>query len=488
MKYAVRYNRGCVLITGDFGTGKTTFVNALIKSFDKDIITAVLANPIMEKLDFFYSIGKEFNVDKKFGSKEDFLIHFSHFLNKCDSQNKKVILIIDEAHKLGQENLELIQLLLNIKRQDKELLKIVFVGQNEFMDIISIKKNLTLKENITINLNINPLKRSEICEYILYRLNIAGSAKSIFTAGAIDEIFSFSKGYPRLINIMCDHALLAGYAKGVNTIDRETIKECADELHIWAEKIDDRNRPYTSNTSKNGVSEAPLNNSSRKVGVIGVLVFALIILGFLYYHDKFGERSRKTMRYFRAGLNGASKLTSKDILQIRDPNKNINPVGQNSKNFLETISELQQKKPNVTRSTATLKPMSEETSVDDKSTVSIHVNKKKLNGSEDKARHRLYIIYLHYSNEEHKRLMDAIAVSFKKKGFRVLGIEKVNYQNSDIRYFHSEDRAGALILKKHLTQFIIPYDNLKNTNIKIKNLNQKYPNAKKGLIEIWLNF
>jgi type II secretory pathway predicted ATPase ExeA len=488
LKYGALFKKGSVLITGDLGTGKTTLVNVLLEHFDKNIITAYIANPIMEAPDFLNCIGNEFNIEMKFGDKEDFLVHLSRFLNKCDSENKKVILIIDEAHRLSQELLDLMQCLSDKKWQEKGLLNIVFVGQDEFIDIISDKKNLDLKQNITTNFHINPLKRSEISEYILYRLNIAGSVKSIFTAGAIDEIFSFSKGYPRLINIMCDHALLAGHAKGVNTIDRETIKECADELHLWAEKIDDRKRPDTLNTSKNGVPEAHLNNSSRKVGVIGVLVLALIILGFLYYHDKFGGNSSKTMRYFRKGLNGQTELTSKDTLQIRNSDKNIIPVSQNSKNSLEMISELQRKKPNATRSIATLNPMSEEKSVDDKSTASIHVQKKKLNGSEDKIRHRLYIIYLHYSNEEHKKLMDAIAVSFKKKGFRVLGIEKVNYQNSDIRYFHSEDRAGALILKKYLTQFIIPYNNLKNTNIKIKNLNQKYPNAKKGAIEIWLNF
>lgn len=488
LKYGALYKKGFVLITGDLGTGKTTLVNVLLDHCDKDIITAYVANPVMEEADFLSCIGNEFAIDMKFGDKEDSLKHLSRFLTRCNSENKKVILIIDEAHRMGQELLDSLQLLSNIKQQDKELLNIIFVGQDEFVDIISHKKNLDLKQKITTNFHINPLKQTEISEYILHRLNIAGGVKNIFTAGAIDEIYLFSKGYPRLINIMCDHALLAGHAKCVNAIHRETIKECADELHIWAEKIDDRNRPDTSNTSKNGGPEAPLNNSSRKFGVIEVLVLALIILGFLYCHNKFILHSSKTMRYFGEGLNGQTKLTSKDIFQIRALDKNINPVSRSSTYSLETISELQKKKPNITPSTATLNPLNEETPVDDKSTASIHVHKKKLSGSEDKTRRRLYTIYLHYSNEEHKKLMEAIAVSLKEKGFGVLGMEKVNYQNSDIRYFHSEDRAGALILKKHLAQFIIPYDNLKNTNIKIKNLNKKYPNAKKGLIEIWLTF
>lgn len=488
LKYGVLFNRGFVLITGDLGTGKTTFVNTFLERFDKDIITAVIANPIMEKLDFLNCIGSQFNIDIKSGVKEDFLIHFTHFLNKCDSENKKVILIIDEAHKLGQEHLDLVQLLSNIKGPDKELLKIVFVGQNEFMDIISTKKNLALKQKITINFSISPLIRSEICEYILHRLNIAGSAKSIFTAGAIGEIFSFSKGYPRLINIMCDHALLAGHAKDVHTIDAEIIKECVNELHLWAEKSDVGKAPDTLSKSKHGLLEAPLIKSSRTVKIVGVLVLTSIILGYLNYHDKSGDHPNKAGRYFGEHLNGQMQLTSKDMLPIRNLDINVNQVAQNPKHSHETTSELQQRHPDVIRSIATLNPMSEEKPVDDKSTASIHVKKIKLNESEDEIKHRSYIIYLHYTSEKHKKLMEAIAASLKKKGFRVLGIEKVDYQNSDIRYFHSKDRAGALILKKYLTQFIISFDNLIDTNIKIKNLNQKYPNAKNGLIELWLNF
>ncbi len=84
--------------------------------------------------------------------------------------------------------------------------------------------------------------------------------------------------------------------------------------------------------------------------------------------------------------------------------------------------------------------------------------------------------------------MEELTILLKNKGFRVLGIDKVDYQNSDIRYFHNDDKASAFIIKKHLTQFITSFPNLKNTNIKIKNLSKKYPNAQKGSIELWLNF
>jgi len=482
--------RGFVLITGDLGAGKTTFINPLLERFDKDIIVANVANPIMEELDFLNCIGSEFNIDVKSGGKDEFLIQFSRFLNNCDSENKKVLLIIDEAHRLGQELLDLVQLLSNIKRQDKELLNIIFAGQNEFVDIISNKKNLALKQKITINFHINPLRRSEICEYILHRLNVAGSIKSIFTASAIGAIFSFSKGNPRLINIMCDHALLAGYVKGVNTIDAEIIKECAEELHLWTEKIDDdRKEQGNLKKIKHDVSGEPsIKSTGRIVKIMGFSVLALIFLSILCYPGKFVEYVSKAERYFKESSNGKAKLTSNDMPQIKDSDKTISPVGQDTKNSHETISELQQKQPDVTRLAPTQNPLNEERQGDFQPTTSILVKETKLNVSDEGIQHGLYTIHLHYTSEENKELMEKLAFSLKNEGFKVLGIEKVDYQNSDIRYFHKDDKAGAFIIRKHLTQFITAFPNLKNTNIKIKNLSEKYPNAQKGSVELWLNF
>jgi hypothetical protein len=174
--------------------------------------------------------------------------------------------------------------------------------------------------------------------------------------------------------------------------------------------------------------------------------------------------------------------------QKKDSEKNISPVGQDTKNSHETISELPQKPPDATRLAPALNPLIEERQADYKSTTSIHVEKTKLNGSKDRIQHGQFTIYLHYTSDENKELMEKLAFSLKNEGFRVLGIAKVDYQNSDIRYFHSDDKAGAFIIKKHLTQFITPFPNLKNTNIKIKNLSKKYPNAQKGSVELWLNF
>ena len=258
LEYGVIDNKGFLLITGDVGTGKTSLINALLKRLGNDFIVANITNPILEELDFFNIVADEFKINKLFINKADFLIHFSRFLNDCYSKKKKVILVIDEAHKLDQNLLEQIRLLSNIERQDTKLINIFFVGQNEFIDIISNQQNRALRQRISINYHLEPLKESDVKAYILHRLNVAGLGENIFNDHSIREIISLSNGYPRLINILCDHALLTGYVKGVKTIDEEIIRECANELFLKRENNDyPKNDPKTTRGGIPATKEEP---------------------------------------------------------------------------------------------------------------------------------------------------------------------------------------------------------------------------------------
>jgi hypothetical protein len=112
----------------------------------------------------------------------------------------------------------------------------------------------------------------------------------------------------------------------------------------------------------------------------------------------------------------------------------------------------------------------------------------KLNPVQDEVLPGRYTVYLHYSDEKNKKMMEEFAIFLRNKGFKVYGITLVNYENRDIRYFHSRDKSGAFIFKKYLIQFITSYTHFKNTKIKIINLSHKYPNAKKGALELWVRF
>lgn len=265
LKYGIVENKGFLLLTGDVGTGKTILINCLVTKLDLKATVATIPDPDLETLDFFNSLADSFNINKKFKSKGDFLVHLKDFLNKAHAENKNVLLIIDEAQRLTHGLLEEIRLLSNIELYSKKLINIFFVGQNEFNDILMEERNRAVRQRISLRYNIDPLKENETKEFIKHRLVVAGAKSGIFTASAIHEIQLFSNGYPRLINVMCDHALLTGYTKGIKKIDAKIIKECAEEL-----KIPDKKRiiPAAKPGGKNrGDKKPPSKNINKKLDV-----------------------------------------------------------------------------------------------------------------------------------------------------------------------------------------------------------------------------
>lgn len=237
LKYGIFDNRGFLLLSGDVGTGKTTLINALLKSLGAETVVAMVPDPGLTQMDFFHYISKAFGIDRNFDTKEAFLDLFRTFLLQQETLGKKVLLIIDEAQRLTPELLEEIRLLSNIEKDYTKLLNIFFVGQNEFNDIILEQRNRPLRQRITINYNIDPLEAFEVAEYINFRLSVAGNREELFSSQAIREIYRFSDGYPRLINIICDHALLTAFVRGEQRITAQIARECADELKIRSFKM-----------------------------------------------------------------------------------------------------------------------------------------------------------------------------------------------------------------------------------------------------------
>ena len=235
LKYGIQENKAFILINGDVGTGKTSMINYFLLDNDIDAIVAALPDPDLSIYDFFKLVTKQFNINLDSNTKGDFLIQFEHFLQTTYSGKKRVLLIIDEAHRLNQELMEQIRLLSNIERDYTKLINVFLVGQNEVIDIIKDEKNKALRQRLTVHYTIEPLTELETKEYIKHRLRVAGAEIEIFSPEANNEIFSFSKGYPRLINIICDRALLTGYVSEKKLISEEIVKQCADDLKILVE-------------------------------------------------------------------------------------------------------------------------------------------------------------------------------------------------------------------------------------------------------------
>jgi general secretion pathway protein A len=287
LKYGIQENRGFLLLSGDIGTGKTSLINCFLHENDSDAIVATIPDPDLGIIDFFKLLSKELNINTDFNTKGEFLIRFKHFLHNTFSEEKKTLLIIDEAQRLNQHLLEQIRLLSNIERHDTKLIHIFLVGQSELYELIMDERNKALRQRITIHYGIEPLTESETRDYIQHRLRIAGSVAEIFSPEAIHEIFSFSTGYPRLINTICDRALLTGYIKEIDKIEARIVKHCADELKILVERANNRNtdleKPKT-NVAKPTIS---VNKKSKKASwIIAVILLIMAISLYLWLVPK----------------------------------------------------------------------------------------------------------------------------------------------------------------------------------------------------------
>ncbi len=152
------------------------------------------------------------------------------------------------------------------------------------------------------------------------------------------------------------------------------------------------------------------------------------------------------------------------------------------------MSDLQKINSDITKLTETVNELNEKTRTGDTPPPPSNIKPTELKKPQHNIQHNKYTVYLHYSDVKNKKLIDNFSAFLEKNGFKVSGIQKVNYKNQDIRFFHDQDRKGAFLLKKHLTGFIQSVKNLNENKIKVINLSRKYPGAQKGLLEVWVNF
>ncbi len=324
LKYGVLDNKGFLLLTGDVGTGKTTLINALIQSLSDDVVCTTVPDPSLSKLDFFNYVASSFGINKEFATKGAFLVGFRRFLFDNYEANKKVLLIIDEAQLLTQELLEEIRLLSNIEKTNSKLINIFFVGQNEFNEILNQSQNRAVRQRLTLNYNIDPLTPDETEKYIKHRLKVAGAVKPIFESSAVQEVFMYSGGFPRRINVICDHALLSGYVNDSDTITEQIVQECAKELKIPA---DVQNRDINGFGSYHSqpapmVQSRPIvlkprtiEKKKREIGniimlIIAVALFSLIgwLLLFPASFQQFISKANKQVEILK---NNTSKMIPK---------------------------------------------------------------------------------------------------------------------------------------------------------------------------------
>lgn len=232
LTYGIHERKGIMVLSGEIGTGKTTVCRTLLNQLDNHVKTSFILNPSFSEIQLLQMILQDFGLSIKSSNKIKLINQLNTFLLGQTEKGHNVVLIIDEAQNLKIRQLEQIRLLSNIETEKCKLLQIILVGQPELFDKLKLPQLRQLNQRITVRFHILPLERDDIKEYIFHRLKIADATLRLnFSKEAIDSIYLYSKGTPRLINILCDRALLAGYVAETFQIDEKIIQKCAREIN-----------------------------------------------------------------------------------------------------------------------------------------------------------------------------------------------------------------------------------------------------------------
>jgi len=242
LQYSIQERRGFVVITGEIGAGKTTTWRMLLNQIDKTTKLALILNTHLTPKQMIMAILDEFSIPfKETWPKVKMLSALNKFLLEQISLGINVVLIIDEAQNLTRSVLEEVRMLSNLETEKEKLIQIILMGQPELKDKLELKELTQLRQRIQVKYHIYPLTKEETNAYILHRLKVAGSdGREIFEPDALSKIYSYTAGVPRLINSICDRALLNGYLKEKNIITQDTIDEAAKEI-IGVNKKYDQN-------------------------------------------------------------------------------------------------------------------------------------------------------------------------------------------------------------------------------------------------------
>ena len=246
LHYAVRQREGFVVITVDIGTGKTTLCRALLEEIDRNTFSALVLNPFLSESDLLKLILQDFGVvsreDVKRGllanvSKQELIETIYDFLLSLLPLRASAVLIIDEAQNLPVPVLEQIRILSNLETDKEKLLQIVLVGQLNLAPLLRAAEMRQLDQRVSIRYQLRPLNRDEVAAYVSHRLIVAGGSESItFQPMALEMVHRRSGGIPRLINLVCDRALLGAYAARTSRISADMIGQAADNLELIAER------------------------------------------------------------------------------------------------------------------------------------------------------------------------------------------------------------------------------------------------------------
>ncbi|CAN2040486.1 general secretion pathway protein A [Candidatus Magnetomoraceae bacterium gMMP-15] len=321
LRYGINERKGFIVITGNIGTGKTTLLRTLLAELDSSIKSALIFNAFISDKELLQTINQEFGISSdKHKSKKQCIDALNTFLLDTFTEGGNAVVFLDEAQNLSPEVMEQIRMLSNLETEKEKLLQIIFVGQSELKELLSMPGLRQLNERITVRYDLQPLKPKDIKAYVEHRLVVAGAGGSIhFKRGAFKSLYAFTGGNPRLINAICDRALLIAYSKDQSHINSTIIKQA--DVTVRGEGI--------AKNKKNFITD-------RKILIFAFVFFAIIACSAgWFYKDSIGAYYHKISRL-------ELEITDKTAVQKPPPKKQISePIIK--KPQIEKLKEIEPK-------------------------------------------------------------------------------------------------------------------------------------------------
>jgi len=230
--YGVTESGGFIQLTGEVGTGKTTLVRTLLGQIPDEVDIALILNPQLSAVEFLTTICEELGIElpKQRSSAKALVDALNHHLLEAHSRGRRIILLVDEAQNLSEGVLEQLRLLTNLETARQKLLQIILIAQPELREKLAQENLRQLAQRVTGRYHLEPLSREETFRYIDHRLRVAGALTEIYEPAAKREVFRLSSGVPRIINVICDRALLGAYSRESRTVGKKLVQKAASEV------------------------------------------------------------------------------------------------------------------------------------------------------------------------------------------------------------------------------------------------------------------
>lgn len=231
--YGIQARKGFVVLTGEVGTGKTTVLNKMLEwARHENLATAFIFNPRLSEMEFLDFMMADFDIPCDSQMKSRVLINLNRWLLERHQQGQRAVLVVDEAQNLSVAMLEEIRLLTNLETSSEKLLQIVLAGQPEFEDRLNLPDLRQLRQRIILWAKTRPLTLLETQGYIVERLRIAGNSGEIFSSEAVEAISRYSGGIPRVINLLCEHALINAFVEQTSVVSKKIVEEIARDFDL----------------------------------------------------------------------------------------------------------------------------------------------------------------------------------------------------------------------------------------------------------------